>query len=144
MSCYLLDASVLIPLLWPRHKHQQTVRAWFQKNAAQSFASCSLTQAGFVRLTSSLDVMGEKYSLLEAKELLWAFTNQSAHTFWPTNLSLFEAMAPFEKRMQGSKQITDAYLLGIAISHGGKFATVDRAVKSLAGPKFAGMVELVV
>jgi predicted nucleic acid-binding protein len=87
--------------------------------------------------------MGEKYSLLEAKELLWTFTNQPAHTFWPTNLSLFEAIAPFEKRMQGAKQITDAYLLGIATNHGGKFATVDRAVKSLAGPKFADMVELI-
>jgi hypothetical protein len=141
VSCYLLDANVLIPLLWPRHTQKDKVRAWFQAKAAESFATCSLTQAGFVRLTCSPEVMGEKYPLRDAKQLLWTFTNQPAHIFWPTTLSLFDAMAPFEKRMQGAKQITDAYLLGIAKSHGGKLATVDRAIKSLAGSEHIDLVE---
>jgi toxin-antitoxin system PIN domain toxin len=143
VSCYLLDANVLVALLWPRHHHKQVVREWFLRNASHSFASCSLTQAGFVRLTSTPHIVGEKYSLLESKQLLWTFLNQPSHTFWPTTISLFDAMAPFEKRMQGAKQITDAYLLGITISHGGKFATVDKAVKSLAGVKYANVVEVV-
>jgi predicted nucleic acid-binding protein len=45
--------------------------------------------------------------------------------------------------MHGPKQITDAYLLGIAKHHGGKLATLDKAVKSLAGPEFGDLVEFI-
>jgi predicted nucleic acid-binding protein len=45
--------------------------------------------------------------------------------------------------MHGPKQITDAYLLGIAKHHGGRLATLDKAIKSLAGPEFSGLVELI-
>jgi len=45
--------------------------------------------------------------------------------------------------MHGPKQITDAYLLGIAKLHGGKLAIMDKAVLSLAGPEFSDRVELI-
>jgi toxin-antitoxin system PIN domain toxin len=140
---YLLDTNVLIPLLWPRHTEQGAVRAWFQAHAAASFATCSLTQAGFLRITSSPEIMKERYALREARQLLLAFTQQPGHEFWPTTVDIFEATAPFERRMHGPKQITDAYLLGIAKHHGGRLATLDKAIKSLAGPEFSGLVELI-
>jgi len=140
---YLLDTNVLIPLLWPMHTEQSKARGWFMANAADSFATCSLTQAGFLRITSSLVVTGERYSLSDSRALLLDFTSRSGHTFWPTTISIFEATAPFERRMHGPKQITDAYLLGIARHHGGRLATFDKAVKSLAGPEFSHLVELI-
>jgi toxin-antitoxin system PIN domain toxin len=140
---YLLDTNVLIPLLWPMHTEQSKARKWFAANAAKSFATCSLTQTGFLRITSSLSITGERYSLSDARELLLAFTKWPGHAFWPTTISYFEATAPFERRMFGPKQITDAYLLGIAKHHGGKLATFDKAVKSLAGPEFSDLVELI-
>jgi hypothetical protein len=143
MISYLLDTNILIPLLWPRHTERAKVLAWFKANAAGSFATCSLTQAGFVRITSSLEVMHQRYSLSESRELLLALTRLPGHSFWPTTVTYFEASDPFQRRMHGPKQVTDAYLLGIVKHHGGKLATLDKAVKSLAGPEFSDLVELI-
>ena len=71
------------------------------------------------------------------------FTRLPGHLFWPTPIDIFEATAPFEHRMHGPKQITDAYLLGLVKHHGGKLATFDRAILNLAGPEHAGLVELI-
>jgi predicted nucleic acid-binding protein len=88
-------------------------------------------------------MIGERYSVSDARELLLDFTKWQGHTFWPTTISYFEATAPFERRLRGPKQITDAYLLDIAKCHGGKLATLDKAIKSLAGPEYADIVELI-
>jgi predicted nucleic acid-binding protein len=45
--------------------------------------------------------------------------------------------------MQGYRQITDAYLLGLAIHNKGKLATLDRGIRHLAGREFAASVELI-
>jgi toxin-antitoxin system PIN domain toxin len=143
VSRYLLDVDVLIPLLWPRHTDQPKVEAWFRVNAIGSFATCPFTQAGFIRITSSLEIMRQRFTLGEARQLLLNLANLDGHIFWPTPMSYFEATAPFERRMHGPKQITDGYLLGIARHHGGKLATMDRAVKSLAGSELGDLVELI-
>lgn len=143
MIRYLLDTNVLIPLLWPRHTEQARARSWFTAHAAKSFATCSFTQAGFLRLTCSPALTGERFALSDARELLFDLTKWPGHLFWPTSISYFEATAPFERRMHGPKQVTDAYLLGIAKQHGGKLATLDRAIKSLAGPEFSDLVEFI-
>ena len=143
MTCYLLDTNVLLPFLWPRHTEQARVRSWFLTNASSAFATCSLTQAGFLRLTTNPEAVREKYTLQQARALLFAFVQQPGHIFWPTTIDVFEALQPFESRMQGPKQITDAYLLGIAKHYGGKLVTMDEAMKSLAGPQFPHLVEMI-
>jgi hypothetical protein len=140
---YLLDVNVLIPLLWPRHTEQRKVSAWFAANAASCFATCSFTHTGFLRITSSLEIMKQRYALSEARELLFALTQHAGHAFWPTTISYFEATESIEHRIFGPKQVTDAYLLGLARHHGGKLATLDKAVKSLAGSEFSDLIELV-
>lgn len=143
MTRYLLDTNVIIPLLWPWHTDQAMARAWFNSNARKAFATCSLTQAGFLRITSTPFLIGERYSLRDARQLLLEFTRWPGHLFWPTPIDIFEATAPFERRMHGSKQITDAYLLGLANHHGGKLATLDKAIVNLAGAEHAHLVELI-
>lgn len=143
MIRYLLDTNVLIALLWPRHTDQAKARSWFKTKALKSFATCSLTQSGFLRITSTPSLIGERYTLNEARLLLRDFVAWPGHAFWPTEIDFFAASAPFERRMYGPKQITDAYLLGLARHHGGKLATLDKAMPSLAGPEFSGLVELI-
>jgi toxin-antitoxin system PIN domain toxin len=140
---YLLDTNVLIALLWPWHTDQAKARSWFKTKALKSFATSSLTQSGFLRITSTPSLIGERYTLNEARLLLRDFVAWPGHAFWPTEIDFFEASAPFERRMYGPKQITDAYLLGLARHHGGKLATLDKAMPSLAGPEFTGLVELI-
>lgn len=46
-------------------------------------------------------------------------------------MGLLEAVARFELRITGHQQVTDAYLLGLAIHKKGRLATLDRALLSL-------------
>jgi uncharacterized protein len=140
---YLLDTNVLIALLWPRHTHQKKAQAWFRAKALRSFATSSFTQAGFLRVSCSLHIVGHEFRLQEARELLQSLIGLPGHSFWPATIDFFEATAPFERRMHGPKQITDAYLLGLAKLHRGKIATFDHALLSLAGPEFIHLVELI-
>lgn len=125
------------------HAEQKKTRAWMRANAVDAFATCSFTQAGFMRITTTHSVTGERYGFSDARALLEDFTKWPGHAFWPTPISYFEATEPFKSRLHGPKQITDAYLLGIAKHHGGKVATLDKAMKSLAGPQFADLVEVI-
>jgi len=140
---YLLDTNVLIPLLWPRHNDRRRVEKWFRTNAMSSFATCSFTQAGFLRITCSREFVGEVFKWKEARELLFALTSLEGHEFWPTTIDVFAATDPVSRRMHGPKQITDAYLLGLAKHHGGKLATLDKAIVSLAGQELSEWVELI-
>ena len=143
MTRYLLDTNVLIPLLWPRHTDQEKADTWFRAKAISAFATCDFTQAGFVRISSSAQITEEKFKLYEARELLAQLTKLPGHTFWPTDIDVFEATQPLLRRLHGPKQITDAYLLAIARKHKGKLATMDRAILSLAGAEGAHLVELI-
>jgi predicted nucleic acid-binding protein len=80
-------------------------------------------------------------SVAEAQGSLNSLVIQPEHEFWPADLTLGEAI---EKAgpISGHQQITDAYLVALAISHGGMFATFDRRILALSGAK--GTVELIV
>ena len=108
-----------------------------------SFATCSFTQAGFLRIACSPRVVGEVFKWREARELLLALTSLEGHEFWPTTIDIFAATDPVSRRMHGPKQITDAYLLGLAKHHGGRLATLDTAILSLAGPELGEWIELI-
>ncbi len=96
-----------------------------------------------MRILSTPAIIGVHYDLREARELLLEFTKLPGHAFWPTTISYFEASAPFDRRLHGPKQVTDAYLLGLAKHHRGKLATLDKAIKHLAGEESADLVELI-
>lgn len=131
MSAYLLDVNVLLALLWPLHRLHPVTRRWFTRKARHGWATCPFTQAGFVRLTSNPAVSLLVVSPQEALELLAENMRQPHHRFWHDDISFPEAVAPFRDRLVGHRQVTDAYLLGLAIRHDGKLATLDRAVLSL-------------
>ena len=48
-----------------------------------------------------------------------------------------------EARLQGYKQLTDAYLLALAHRRKGVLATFDRGLRTLAGNEFSASVEIV-
>jgi hypothetical protein len=65
------------------------------------------------------------------------------HVYWPDDPSYLDATRTLFARMQGHRQITDAYLLGLAIHNKGKLATLDRGIRQLAGSEFAACVEII-
>jgi hypothetical protein len=140
---FLLDVNVLFTLHQPRHVSYELVNRWFRPRSATHFATCPITQAGMLRLLVQEIAGFARFSIDEAYAALSNLVEHPRHVYWPDVPPYLDATAPLFKRMQGHRQITDAYLLGLAKHHGGKLATLDKAIVSLAGPEFSGLVELI-
>lgn len=130
MTAYLLDVNVLLALSWPGHKSHETVQRWFARNASKGWATCPMVEAGFVRILSNPAFSAHAVSPKEASEALRFNTKHAAHRFWPDDIPLAGALANLQDRVTGHQQITDAYLLALAIHHRGKLATLDRGIRA--------------
>ena len=133
MTAFLLDVNVLIALGWKGHPDHARAQSWFAENNSAGWATCPFTQAAFVRIVSNPAFSSDAVSPLEALSLLTTNLNHSTHQFWADNVSLRDAVRHFEERLVGHQQITDAYLLGLAIHKKGRLATLDRSVIELFG-----------
>jgi len=145
MTAYLLDVNVLIALGWRAHPDHGRAQSWFAKNSRVGWATCPFTQAAFVRIISNPAFSADAVLPVEALRLLTANLNHPTHQFWADNISLWDAVRHFEGHLVGHQQITDAYLLGLAIHKKGKLATLDRSVAELVdhGDPRADAVELI-
>lgn len=137
MKAYLLDTNLLIALLWPSHARHDVAARWFAHHRARGWATCPLTQAGFVRIVSNPAFSRDAVQPREAIQVLAANTAARDHAFWPDELPITEAVAFAGVRLMGHQQVTDAYLLGLAIRRGGMLATLDQRIAALAEPKSA-------
>lgn len=135
MKGYLLDTNVLIALFWPSHTRHGLVVNWFARHRDKGWATCPITEAGFVRIVSNPAFSRDAVLPREAAELLAANTAARDHHFWPDELSFADAVAFAGTRLVGHQQVTDAYLLGLAIRRGGLLATLDEHLGTLAGPR---------
>ena len=131
MSASLLDVNLLIALTWPPHENHDHAQQWFRENAQHGWASCPFTQAAFIRIVSNPVFSPDAVSPTEAAALLSFNLKHPQHLFWPDEITLTQAIAPFSDRLVGHQQVTDAYLLGLAIHRKGRLATMDHAVSSL-------------
>jgi uncharacterized protein len=133
MSAYLLDVSVLIALSWPGHQFHQKVQSWFGRNSPKGWATCPIVQAGFVRIVSNPAFSPRAVSPLEAVGALQITVGHPTHQFWPDSISLPDAVEMLHGPVKGHQQITDAYLVALAVKNRGKLATLDRGIARL-GP----------
>lgn len=142
MTPYLLDVNVLLTLNWSDLQHYSKVKRWFVQTGQHSFATCSLTQAGFARISSSSRPLPNPATLPRALEILAELTQMPGHIFWLMDSPLREATAFCANKLSGPGQLTDAYLLGLAIAKGGTLVTLDRGILHLAGIAYAKHVLL--
>ena len=131
MSVHLLHTNLLIALLWPSHERHDRAVAWFTRHRAKGWATCPFTQAGFVRIVSNPGFSRDAVRPREALQVLSANTAAEDHTFWPDDASVADATAFAGARLLGHQQVTDAYLLGLAIRHGGRLTTLDEHITAL-------------
>ena len=134
-ASFLLDVNVLIAMAWPTHRAHEKVQEWLGRHAREGWATCPLTQTAFVRILSNPAFSPNALTPADALALLQANLGHPAHRFWPDDLSLVQALEPFAPRLAGHQQVTDAYLLRLAMHKKGKFATMDRAVRALLPDK---------
>lgn len=132
MKVALLDVNVLIALLWPAHEHFEAAHDWFAARKGAPWASCPLTQLAFVRIVSNPSFSLDALMPSEAMRLLESNLAHPDHQFWPDDASLTDAVGPLAERLQGHRQLTDVYLLGLARRRRGALASFDGGLRALA------------
>lgn len=143
MKTALLDLNILTALLWPAHEHHDVAHRWFGARASARWATCSLTQLGFVRIVSNPAFSRDALSPAEAVALLAENLTHPGHQFWTESLEVPAAIKGMGAGLQGYRQLTDAYLLALANSRKGVLATFDRGVRTLAGKTFDSALEII-
>ena len=129
MKVSLLDVNVLIALSWSNHINHARALRWFSDHVEEEFATCPITEAGFIRLSMNPQVVGEPVSYASAVAALKLYQNHPRHVFWPADAPLTGAAGSFP--VPGYRQVTDAYLLGLAVKKGGRLVTMDKKMVEL-------------
>ena len=127
----LLDVNVLVALAWPNHVHHAAARAWFEGRREGGWATCPLTEAGFVRVSSNPSAVRHTVTPLDAIAVLQRLTQLESHAFWPLDQSIVHLPQSIGVRLQGYRQITDAVLLAAAMQRNGQLATLDKGMEGL-------------
>ena len=127
----LLDVNVLVALAWPNHVHHEQARRWFDGSHQKGWATCPLTESGFVRVSSNRRVIPEARRPLEAILLLRELTSLPGHSFWTDDVSVARSEWVEAERLTGHGQVTDAHLVALAVQNQGRLVTFDRGVSEV-------------
>ena len=131
----LLDVNVLIALFDPEHVHHELAHDWFSDNRRDGWATCPVTENGFLRVLSSPAYRSALYRLPDLMVRLRTFCGDPHHRFWPDTVSVLDASLFDPGLIGGHRQLTDIYLLGLARKKDGCLVTFDRTipVKAVVG-----------
>lgn len=151
MRC-LLDVNILIALLDTNHLFHSRVHEWLGNHTAQhrtkqtgGLATCAITQNGALRIMSQ-----PRYSSrivltpAQVKQQLQLSLAAQNHQFWACEVSSLDEQRFDWTRIHGHAQLTDIYLLGLAVQHDGCLVTLNRniALACVHGAKPRNMVVL--
>jgi uncharacterized protein len=135
---YLLDVNMMAALASDEHEHYQKAHDWFDSlTKSDEWAICPLSEAGWIRLAANPATRLGPASIRRAIEVLAEIQKLSGYCYWPITESWVTLTAPFATRISGHQQVTDAFLLGLAIKEDGVLVTFDRGLRYLAGREFA-------
>lgn len=123
----LLDVNVLIALIDPDHVSHTAAATWWIEQREAGWASCPLTQNGCVRIISQPGYPNPQ-AVVTVAELLADLCADPCHEFWPDDVSLVDARRFNHAHVHGHRQLTDLYLLGLAVGHGGRLVTFDERI----------------
>ena len=138
----LLDINVLLALLDRDHVLHEQSRQWFERQIHGGWASCAVTQNGFIRILSQPGYPSP-VSTGKAIRLLATAMSAARHEYWHSDVSILDETIFDHSRIHGPRQLTDVYLLGLATHHGGRLVTFDQTI-ALAAVRTAGPRNLVV
>jgi toxin-antitoxin system PIN domain toxin len=126
----LLDVNALVALVWDSHVHHTPMRAWFARNRSAGWATCPLTESGFVRVSSNPKVLPSTIGVAAAREVLATLRRIEGHRFLSDDVSMTDSDVP---AIVGHRQVTDAHLLTLARHNRVRLLTFDAGILALAG-----------
>lgn len=125
---FLLDVNVLVALFDAMHVHHEAAHQWFAEARHRGWATCSLTENGLVRVLSNPAYPGRRTTVTDAVALLREFRGSGRHEFWSAAVSITDPERFHTTRIAGHRQVTDVYLLALAVANGGCLATFDGTI----------------
>jgi len=124
----LLDVNVWIALLDDAHQFSEEANAFIESPEAR-IATCPLVENGVIRIMAMPSYgRGGGLPMHQVRQRLQQACATLDHAFWPDGVSLRDDTLVDFSRVQGHQQVTDLYLLALAVRHGGRLVTFDRAV----------------
>lgn len=123
----LLDVNVLVALFNPDHIHHEASHDWFADHRRYGWATTPLTELGLVRILSNAVYWPGAERCASVAERLRQFCGSGHHQFWRDSLPLGDEVFDWSYA-RGHRQLTDVYLLGLAVKRGGLLATFDRSI----------------
>lgn len=136
---YLLDVNVFLALLSEDHIHHPLVTEWFNTPHRQ-WAICPFTEAGFLRNATA--PRPGQVSMADATATLERIREHPGYAYLPITNDWHRLCSPLLARLHGTKQVTDAYLIGLAVQHCCVLVTMDKAMMHLAGDEWSKHVLL--
>lgn len=127
MSRALFDVNVILALLDGDHVDHRQARVFLSEGMDDGWASCALTQNGFVRVISQPRYPSPVAPAVAIARLARACATD-LHEWWPCDLELLDDRVFDHRHVLGPRQVTDAYLLALAVEHDGRLVTFDRHV----------------
>jgi toxin-antitoxin system PIN domain toxin len=125
-GAFLLDVNVLVALLDPLHTQHDAAHAWIGAEGHRHWATCPLTENAVPRIVGHPRYPNSPGSPAPVLAALATMCTLPGHEFWPDDVSLRDP-GPFDgARLLDSGQVTDSYLLGLAVAHAGRLVTFDR------------------
>jgi len=123
----LLDVNVLIAVHDQDHVHHRLATDWLGRNIESGWASCALTQNGCLRIMAQPGYANPQ-PLPVLVNMLQRSTQSSSHAYWTDTISLLDASRFEHGHIHSARQLTDLYLLALAVAHNGRFVTFDRRI----------------
>lgn len=129
----LPDVNVLVALFDEDHIFNDQAHAWLETKSKDGIATCPLTENGLIRILSHPNYSAKlRHPPAQILRRLDLFCSQHDHAFWPDELSLRQTNLFQIDRLLGPRQVTDAYLLALAVRHNGRLVTFDTGIPSTA------------
>ncbi len=128
MSIALLDVNFLVSLFDPAHPNHEDAHRWFARHRRHGWASCPITINGCVRVLSNPAYPSLDATPAEVVTRLRVLCASPEHHFWGDSVSLLEGSLFRPQSMAGYRQVTDVYLLGLAVRNQGKLVTFDQRI----------------
>ena len=140
---FLLDVNVLIALIDPWNSKHEVAHEWFSRIDNDAWATCPLTENGVLRIVGNPRFPNSPGSPAGVVASLESLLNHAGHEFWPDSISLLDRDKIDCDRLLNSSQVTDSYLVALAIAHGGQLATFDRRLSADAVHNGASGIHLI-
>ena len=122
----LLDVNVLIALVDPAHVQHEPAHDWFARVGHRKWATCAITQNGLLRILGHPRYPNSPGNPGTLLPILRSLCAHPGHAFWPDDVTILDSGLIAGQHLTQPGQVTDTYLLALAVQHGGRLATFDR------------------